>query len=331
MESFRQQLFPMDHRVVRLDSFLVESLPDVSRSQLKKLIEAEQVLLDGHPAKAGVKLKGGEQIAITLPEPAPIDALPEALPLTILYEDKYLIVIDKAAGMVVHPAAGHACGTLVNALLHHCTDLAGIGGGLRPGIVHRIDKDTSGVMVVTKDDQSHQFLAAQFKQHSVNRRYLALVHGLMKDSVGSIDQPLGRHPVQRKKISSNTRHGKRAVTHWKVLKRYDVDHLTLVELALETGRTHQIRVHLSEMAHPLVADPLYTNSIRKKNLVDGQLRQLIEVLPGQALHARDLGFVHPDSLEQMEFRSELPCAFMAIIDYLDLKYSVAGSLAQKQS
>ena len=321
----------MDHSSVRLDSFLVESLPEISRSQLKKLIETQQVLLNGSPAKAGFKLKGGEQIEVHLPEPEPIAAIPEALPLTILYEDPHLIVVDKAAGMVVHPAAGHARGTLVNALLHHCVDLAGIGGELRPGIVHRIDKDTSGVMVATKDDQSHQFLAAQFKQHTVNRRYVALVHGLLKEQVGSIDQPIGRHPVQRKKMSSNARSSKRAVTHWKVLKRYDVDRLTLVELSLETGRTHQIRVHLSEMGHPLVADPLYTNSNRKKSLADGQLRQLIEALPGQALHARDLGFVHPKSHEQMNFRSELPMAFKAIIDYLDRKYSVSVASAQKQS
>ena len=331
MEPFRQLFFPLDRDPVRLDSFLVESLPEISRSQLKKLIEAKQVLVDGQPAKTAVKLKGGEQIEVALPEPEPIDAVPEALPLSILYEDKYLIVVDKAAGMVVHPAAGHTRGTLVNALLHHCTDLAGIGGELRPGIVHRIDKDTSGLLVVTKDDQSHQFLAAQFKQHSVNRCYLALVHGLIKQQIGTVDQPLGRHPVQRKKISSNTRHGKRAVTHWKVLRRYDVDHLTLVELSLETGRTHQIRVHLSEMAHPLVADPLYTNSTRQKNLADAKLRKLITALPGQALHARDLGFIHPVSHERLDFRSELPRAFQAIIDYLEQKYSAAAAAAQNQS
>ena len=331
MEPSRQLLFPIDHSSVRLDSFLVESLPDVSRSQLKKLIDSKQILLDGLPVKPGFKLKGGEKIEVFLPAPEPIDAIPEALPLTILYEDKQLIVIDKTAGMVVHPAVGHARGTLVNALLYHCTDLAGIGGELRPGIVHRIDKDTSGVMVATKDDQSHQFLAAQFKQHSVIRRYLALVHGLLKEQVGTIDRPLGRHPLHRKKMSSKARNGKRAVTHWKVLKRYDLDRLTLVELSLETGRTHQIRVHFAESDHPLVADPLYTNSNRKKTLVDAQLRKLIEALPGQALHARDLGFVHPGSHELMEFSSDPPTAFKAIIDYLNQKYSAAGSLEQKSS
>ncbi len=320
MEPSRQLLFPFDHNPVRLDSFLVESLPEISRSQLKRLIDSGQILLDGLPVKPGFKLKGGETIEIFLPEPEPIDAIPEALPLTILYEDKQLIVVDKQAGMVVHPAAGHARGTLVNALLYHCTDLAGIGGELRPGIVHRLDKDTSGVLVATKDDQSHQFLAAQFKQHSVIRRYVALVHGLLKEQAGSIDRPLGRHPIQRKKISSKARHSKRAVTHWKVLKRYDLDRLTLVELSLETGRTHQIRVHFAESEHPLVADPLYTNSQRKKSLVDVQLRQLIDLLPGQALHARDLGFVHPESRKLLEFRSELPPAFKAIVDYLDRKY-----------
>lgn len=323
MESPLQLLFPFDHSSVRLDSFLVESLPDISRSQLKRLVETQRVLLNGTPVKAGYKLKGGELIEVTLPQPEPVDAIPEAIPLTILYEDKHLIVIDKAAGMVVHPAAGHARGTLVNALLHHCTDLAGIGGELRPGIVHRIDKDTSGVMVATKDDQSHQFLAAQFQEHSVDRRYVALVHGLVHELVGSIDQPLGRHPIHRKKMSSKARNGKRAVTHWKVLKRYDQDRLTLVECSLETGRTHQIRVHFSEMNHPLVADPLYTNSQRKNAIADPQLRKLINTLLGQALHARELGFVHPESKERLKFSSALPPAFKNIIDYLDRKYSAS--------
>ncbi len=323
MEPAKQFIFPLERAAERLDCFLAECLPELSRSQLKKLITTGQVRLDGVPAKAGLKLKGGENIDVELPEPAPVAAVPEALPLKILFEDQHLIVVDKAAGMVVHPAAGHARGTLVNALLHHCTDLAGIGGELRPGIVHRIDKDTSGVLVATKNDLSHQHLAAQFKAHSIKRRYLALVHGQVQNPTGVIDQPIGRHSVQRKKMSSKTRQGKRAVTHWKVLKRYDVDRLTLLELSLETGRTHQIRVHLSEMNLPLVADPLYSNRARINAVNDLQLRKLIEKFAGQALHAQVLGFIHPVTGEALEFRSELPAVFQAVIAYLDEKYAAA--------
>jgi len=300
---------------------MAECLPELSRSQLKKLIDTGQISIAGSSVKAGYKLRGGELIDVILPEPEAIDALPEAIPLKILYEDQDIIVIDKEAGMVVHPAAGHSHGTLVNALLHHCTDLAGIGGELRPGIVHRIDKDTSGVMVVAKNDRSHQHLAAQFKQHSVNRRYLALVHGQVQNQQGTIDRPIGRHSVERKKMSSKTRQGKRAVTHWQVLKRFDVDRMTLVELILETGRTHQIRVHFAEMNLPLVADPLYSNRSRINAINDLQLRRLVTELPGQALHAELLGFIHPASGEYMEFDTDLPKRFKAILQYLEQKYA----------
>lgn len=319
MELKQQLIFPEDRSSERLDFFLVESLPNLSRSQLQKLISAGRVLVDGTPVKASLKLKGGEQINIDFPEPEPIAAIPEALPLNILYEDPHLIVIDKAAGMVVHPAAGHPEGTLVNALLHHCQDLAGIGGELRPGIVHRIDKDTSGVLVVTKTDQSHQHLAAQFKQHSVKRRYLALVHGWLKGASGTIDQPVGRHQQQRKKMSSRTRHGKRAVTHWKVLQSFHTVRMSLVEVALETGRTHQIRVHFSEMNYPLVGDPLYGGHSRIKNMTDPRLRQLLQALSGQALHAQLLGFIHPVTEEYLEFSSELPETYRKILEYLQQK------------
>ena len=316
-----QLIYPEDRSAERLDCFLVESFPEVSRSQLKKLISTAQVLVDTSPAKASLKLKGGERIEINFPDPEPIEAVPEAIPLTILYEDSHLIVVDKAPGMVVHPAAGHAQGTLVNALLHHCDDLAGVGGELRPGIVHRIDKDTSGVLVVTKNDASHQHLAAQFKAHSVKRRYLALISGQPQANSGTIDQPIGRHQVQRKKMSSKTRQGKRAVTHWKVLQRFPADGLTLVECHLETGRTHQIRVHLSELQLPLIGDPLYGGQSRIKNIADCELRRLLKQLPGQALHAQLLGFIHPKTGEYLEFNSELPPAFAAVIDYLKQKYA----------
>ncbi|NOY14007.1 MAG: RluA family pseudouridine synthase [Deltaproteobacteria bacterium] len=323
-----QQLhYPEDRSAERLDCFLVESFPALSRSQIQKLISGRQVLLDGVPVKASYKLKGGESIQVNLPDPEPATAVPEAIPLQVLYEDRHLIVVDKAAGMVVHPAAGHTRGTLVNALLHHCDDLAGIGGELRPGIVHRIDKDTSGVLVVTKTDQSHQHLAAQFKAHTVKRRYLALICGQLNGLSGTIEQPIGRHSLQRKKMSSNTRHGRSAVTHWKVLRRYAADRLTLIECHLETGRTHQIRVHFSEMNLPLLGDPLYGGRNRIKNLPDPQLRELSKKLPGQALHARTLGFVHPVTGEFIELSAELPPAFAAIIAYLEKKYASLESSA----
>ncbi len=317
MDSTQRLIFPEDHPMERLDTFLSAAFPDISRSQLKKLIDKGQITLDGKPTKASNKLKGGESIQVNLPKPEPIDALPEDIPLHILYEDQDLIVIDKAAGMVVHPAAGHSHGTLVNALLYHCKDLAGIGGELRPGIVHRIDKDTSGVIVVTKNDQTHQHLAAQFKDHSINRRYLALVHGSPGEISGSINQPIGRHPTQRKKMSGKAKSSKHAVTHWKIQKQYNVNRLSLIELRLETGRTHQIRVHFAEINCPLVGDPLYGNRSRTIAIKDMKLRQLIDQLPGQALHAKKLGFIHPTSGNYLEFSSEMPETLHNIITYLN--------------
>jgi len=307
---------------VRLDQFLALSLSSVSRAQLKRLIDDQQVLVDGKPAKAGSKLKGGEVISVVLPEPEPVETSPQDIPLHILYEDSDLIVINKPAGLVVHPAPGHAGGTLVNALLFHCRDLSGIGGELRPGIVHRLDKDTSGVMVATKNDLSHQGLAAQFKQHSINRRYVALVHGLITADSGSIDSPIGRHPTQRKKMSGQSSRGRRAVTRWRTLARFTEDRLTLVELALETGRTHQIRVHFSELNHPLVGDPMYGQKNRLATLKDAGLRQLLQQLGRQALHARLLGFNHPISGEYLEFSSPLPEDMRAIVFFLQHKYAL---------
>ena len=214
------------------------------------------------------------------------------------------------------PAAGHARGTLVNALLYHCDDLAGIGGTLRPGIVHRIDKDTSGVMVATKNDQSHVHLAQQFKEHTINRVYIALVHGCPKTAKGTVDLPIGRHPVQRKKMSSKARQGKPAVTHWSLLKDFPAAKLSLIELRLETGRTHQIRVHFSELGFPLVGDPLYGRP-QSKLKQNQPLATLIKDLPGQALHARTLGFIHPKNGKYLEFSSEIPPTLGRIITYLE--------------
>lgn len=321
MTRLQRFLFPFGRAPERIDRFLAECLPELSRSQLKKIIDDGLASLNGGPAKAGLKLKGGESIEVSLPSATPVEALPQDIPLKILYEDRHLIVIDKPAGLVVHPAAGHAHGTLVNALLHHCHDLAGIGGELRPGIVHRLDKDTSGVMVAAKDDATHRHLAAQFKVHSITRRYLALVHGVPDTPTGTVDSPIGRHPVHRKKMSGQSRDGgRRAVTHWRVLKNYPQDRLALLELTLETGRTHQIRVHFSEMTRPIVGDPVYGNASRTKTLTDPELRQRVLRLSRQALHARLLGFIHPITGEYLEFSSPLPDDLNRIVSYLDEKY-----------
>ncbi len=319
--------FPPGRVPERLDRFLAEALPELTRSQLKRLIEEGRVLLADAPAKAAQKLRGGEQLSVSLPEPEPVAALPEKIPLVVLYEDAHLIVVDKPAGLVVHPAPGHQGGTLVNALLHHCHDLAGIGGSLRPGIVHRLDKETSGVLVATKDDATHNGLARQFKLHSISRRYLALVHGLPAADRGTIDQAIGRHPTERKKMSSRSRSGRRAVTHWQVRERFPAERLALLELRLETGRTHQIRVHLSELGLPVVGDPVYGRSGRSRSLGDAQLQKLLAGLQRQFLHARLLGFVHPATGTYMEFESPLPEELSGILTYLQAKYRDAAPAA----
>jgi 23S rRNA pseudouridine1911/1915/1917 synthase len=321
MAGSRELQAAREHAGERLDRFLAEQLPELTRSQVKRLIDDGQVGIDGSAVKAGLKLRGDETVRITLPEPEPVAAVAEAIPLTVLYEDPHLIVIDKPAHMVVHPAPGHRGGTLVNALLHHCRDLSGIGGMLRPGIVHRLDKDTSGVMVATKDDRTHQQLARQFKAHTIRRCYRALVYGLVQNQQGTIDQAIGRHPAQRLKMSSSTRRGRRAVTHWRVLRRYERDRLTLLDLTLETGRTHQIRVHLAEMNLPVVGDPLYGGARLARGVADPRLRKLIEQLDRQFLHAWQLGFIHPESGADLEFRAALPDELQEILDHLERKYA----------
>ncbi len=322
MPLSRQLLFPCDSPAQRLDAFLAEALPDISRAQLKKLIDKQQITCDGVATKPGFKLKGGETIEVVLPPAEPGTALAEDIPLDVLYEDQDLIVVNKLAGMVVHPAAGHFHGTLVNALLHHCDDLAGIGGALRPGIVHRIDKDTSGLLVVTKNDLAHQHLAEQFHQHRIKREYTALIHGHLPTRKGTIDQPLGRHPIQRKKFSTKARNSKRAVTHWSVIEQFTTTKLSLICLQLETGRTHQIRVHFSDAGHPLVGDPLYGRRAELNSIKDLQLRALIRQLPGQALHARVLGFIHPRTGKYLEFSSDIPTPLGHIITHLHQQQGV---------
>ncbi len=292
-------------RKKRLDVFLHEAAEEFSRSRLQTLIRDGQVLVDGQVRKASFPLTGGEEIRLTSPPPtAPLQILPEDIPLDILYEDRNLLVLNKPAGLVVHPAAGNWQGTLVNALLHHCRDLAGIGGELRPGIVHRLDRDTSGVLVVAKDDESHRHLSRQFKQHTITREYLALVYGRLKRAKGSFSSSLGRSPRDRKKMASLASGGRLAVTHYEVMEV--LPGTTLLRLRLETGRTHQIRVHLSEASHPLVGDQVYgKKGLERQYAGDGRL-VMLRNFPRQALHARLLGFVHPKSGKYLEFSTPLP-------------------------
>jgi 23S rRNA pseudouridine1911/1915/1917 synthase len=310
-------VYPEEERGERLDQFVVRMVEGLTRSTVQRLIETGAVVVSGCTAKPSLKLKGGERITVTVPTPEPAAAQAEAIPLDILFEDADLVVVNKPPGMVVHPGAGNSSGTLVNALLGHCGDLSGVGGELRPGIVHRIDKDTSGVLVVAKHDRSHLALARQFKEHSCKRVYLAFVYGSPRTDTGRIEGAIGRHPQDRKRMSGTARHGRHAVTHWRVLGRYG--EVTLLRLRLETGRTHQIRVHLSEAGYPLVGDSLYGGAGRAKNLRDPQLRRLVGELGRQALHAKTLGFVHPASGAYMEFDTELPADMARLLAYLEEK------------
>ena len=299
----------------RLDHFVARTVEQLTRSAALRLIETGMVTVNGEPQKPSLKLKGGERIVVSIPPAAPAEAIAEDIPLHILYEDSDVIVVNKPAGMTVHPGAGQPTGTLVNALLGHCRDLSGIGGELRPGIVHRIDKDTSGILVAAKNDRAHQSLAGQFKDHTVKRVYIAIIFGSPRQDKGRIEGAIGRHPVDRKRMSGKARHGRNAVTHWKVLARYRG--LSLLSLRLETGRTHQIRVHLSEAGFPLAGDEVYGGDSRLGNIADPLLRKLIKELGRQALHAKTLGFIHPTSGEYLEFTEELPEDMARLLRYLD--------------
>jgi 23S rRNA pseudouridine1911/1915/1917 synthase len=280
----------------RIDKFITDALEeDTSRTQIQQWIKDGHVTVNGKPAKPNYKLSLNDRIIVTVPEPIDVELAPEDIPLDVIYEDSDVIVVNKPRGLVVHPAPGHYSGTLVNALLHHCRDLSGINGVLRPGIVHRIDKDTSGLIMAAKNDKAHASLADQLKAHTVNRKYIALVHGNIQHENGTIDAPIGRDSHDRKMYTVTEKNSKHAVTHFLVLERFG--DFTLVELKLETGRTHQIRVHMKFIGHPLVGDPMYGKSKGTMNM------------EGQALHAAVLGFNHPRSDKPLLFEAPLPDDF----------------------
>ena len=295
-------VFTADRTDERLDLFLVRRLPDLSRSYAQRLIADGQVTVDGTARKANYKLRGGEEIACTMPPAEEIEICAEDIPLDILYEDADIIVVNKARGMVVHPAAGIYTGTLVNALLWHCHDLSGINGALRPGIVHRLDKDTSGVMVAAKNDMAHHYLARQIRDKDARREYRAIVHGNIVPREGIITGDIGRHPTDRKKMAIVRENGKPATTHFEVLERFGS--YTYVSCRLETGRTHQIRVHMTSIGHPLVGDPKYT---AKKNPF---------AIVGQALHSLSLSLTHPRTGREMTFTAPLPADMEEILHTL---------------
>jgi len=281
---------------VRLDTYVAD-FADISRSRAATIINDGGVLVNGKTASKNYRLNNGDNVEITIPENEEYEVLPENIPLDIIYEDNDLLVVNKPKGMVVHPAAGHYSGTLVNAIMYHCGDsLSGINGVLRPGIVHRIDKNTSGLLMVAKNDNAHQCLASQISEHTFTREYEAVVYGNIKNDSGIIDAPIGRHPVKRKEMAVTDKNSKQAITHYSVLER--LNGFTHLRLRLETGRTHQIRVHTAYIGHPVAGDDVYGP------------KKVITSLGGQCLHAKKLGFVHPTTKEYLEFESELPRYFV---------------------
>lgn len=301
MEQFSYQIGVEEEE--RLDKWLSIAIPDLSRSYIQKCIREGNACVNGKPCKANYRLRVDDEVTFQVPEAVEPAIEAEDIPLSILYEDADVLVVDKPKGMVVHPAPGHYSGTLVNAVLYHCRgQLSGINGVLRPGIVHRIDRDTTGSLIICKNDFSHQAIAAQLKEHSLNRSYRAVVHGVLEKDEGTINAPIGRDERDRKKMAVNEKNGKEAVTHYRVLKRFR--EYTYIECRLETGRTHQIRVHMTSIGHPLLGDEVY-----------GQRKSAFH-LEGQTLHAYVLGFVHPATGKYMEAVAPIPAYFAHLLEIL---------------
>lgn len=298
----------------RLDVFLSERQALFTRAQVQRAIKDSRIRVEQLPQKASYHVRAGERVEVVLTDPVPLESQAENIPLEILYEDAALLVVNKPPGMVVHPACGNYTGTLVNALLYHCANLSGIGGVLRPGIVHRLDKGTSGILVVAKSDSAHQGLSRQFALHTIVRRYQALVHGSMEKTAGTIETLIGRHPTQRKKMSALPRRGRQAITHWKVVEEFDG--LTLLAVTLETGRTHQVRVHLSSTGHPVTGDAVYGAGKRKKEISSLVVRNALKEIGRPLLHAEFLQFTHPESQARVEFTVPPPEDFMRILQAL---------------
>lgn len=304
MEYKEQFIVDSSKEGVRFDQFLSEKLADMSRSFLQKKIKEQKAWINGKIAKAGTKLSANDCVELLVEAPKELTVEAENIPLDILYEDEHIIVVNKPKQMVVHPAPGHYSGTLVNALLYHCKDsLSGINGILRPGIVHRIDQDTTGVLVACKNDTAHNFIGEQLKEHSITRTYHAIVHNSVREDSGTIESTLGRHPIDRKKMAMNVKNGKHAVTHYKVLDRLN-HRYTYIACNLETGRTHQIRVHMSSLGNPILGDSVY-----------GPVKCPFK-LTGQTLHAKTLGFIHPATKKYMEFEAPLPEYFEKLLRQL---------------
>ena len=321
--SIFSHTIPDGAQLIRLDLFLSDIHEDLSRSRIQTLIRKGLVSVNGAPAKPSYQLKAGDQVSVVVPTPSPLRLVPEEVPFSVIFEDSYLIVLCKPPGIVVHPAPGHSSGTLVHGLLKHCRDLSGIGGILTPGIVHRLDKDTSGLMVVAKNDMAHQFLAQQFKNGTIKKEYIALVHGTFSHESGRIDLPIFRHPTRRKEMAVTTSGGRNALTLWKKIADCK-EGFSLLSITIKTGRTHQIRVHFSHSGHPVVGDPVYgrgPDALKRRFLKLNP--ELVSAVKRQMLHAARIGFVHPEKKVYMEFESPFPDDMTMVLRALDIKIDFA--------